>query len=87
MRPKLKGTGNRRVKLEHHEVLSKFAFKLNLRRYTTGLGVLAEGYTLAERVAGGCDEHYLWVNAHTWAGWSTSTSPRTRSACMHEQLP
>jgi hypothetical protein len=33
MKPKLKGPGAKRFKLKCHQLLSNFAFKLDLRRY------------------------------------------------------
>jgi hypothetical protein len=33
MKPKLKSPGTKRLKLFHDELLSKFAFKFNSRRY------------------------------------------------------
>jgi len=35
MRPELKAPGNHLLTLKHDESLSTFAFKLNLRRYST----------------------------------------------------
>jgi hypothetical protein len=37
IKPKLKLPGAKRLKLKCDERLSKFAFKINLRRYVTGL--------------------------------------------------
>ena len=36
MQPMLKAPGSKRLKLEHHNLLSNFAFKMNLRRYIKG---------------------------------------------------
>ena len=38
VKPTLKAPGTKRLKLEYDEVLSSFAFKSNLRRYTAGNG-------------------------------------------------
>ena len=39
IKPTLKVPGTKRLKLKYYEPLSSFAFKLNLRRYTTGVYV------------------------------------------------
>jgi len=36
IKPKSKSPGTKRLKLKYHKLLSSFAFKFNLRRYTTG---------------------------------------------------
>ena len=37
IKPTLKAPGTKRLKLEYDGLLSNFAFKFNLRRYTQGL--------------------------------------------------
>ena len=36
IKPTLKATESKPLKLEHEKTLSNFAFKVNVRRYTTG---------------------------------------------------
>ena len=38
IKPTLKATGTKRLKLKYDEPPSNFAFKFNLRRYSTGAG-------------------------------------------------
>jgi hypothetical protein len=40
IKPTLKAPGYERLKLEHDNLLSRFAFNFNLRRYTTVYGAL-----------------------------------------------
>ena len=42
MQPILKAPGSERLKLEHQELLSKFAFNFNLRRYTPLFSALSD---------------------------------------------
>jgi hypothetical protein len=42
IKPKLKPPGTKRLKLEHDVPLSNFAFKFNLRRYTSAQGTVFE---------------------------------------------
>jgi len=56
----LKAPGSKRLKLEHEKLLSDFAFKFNLRRYT-------EVLVLKRSLAGGYAdvENPLFYNANT----------------------
>jgi hypothetical protein len=42
MNPTLKAPGTKRLKLKYDELVSNFAFKFNLRRYTMGLSGCAD---------------------------------------------
>jgi hypothetical protein len=44
MKPTMKAPGSKRLNLEHDKLVSNFAFKFNLRRYSEGLyeGILQE---------------------------------------------
>ena len=43
IKPRLKAPGTRRLKLQYDELLSTFAFKFDLRRYTKGSGDKEKG--------------------------------------------
>jgi hypothetical protein len=43
MKPKLKAPGPQRLKLEFDGLLSNFAFRFNLRRYTKGAAAQRHG--------------------------------------------
>jgi len=43
IKPKLKASGNKRLKLKYDELLSNFAFNFNLRRFTTAAAARGGG--------------------------------------------
>ena len=42
IKPTVKAPGTKRLKLECHKLLSTFAFKFNLRRYTEAAKIVSE---------------------------------------------
>jgi len=50
MKPMLKGSGNKRLKLNYEQLLSNFAFNFNLRRYNAGTQIRAAAAGAVEAV-------------------------------------
>jgi hypothetical protein len=51
IKPTLKAPGHKHLKPEYHKMLSTFAFKVNLRRFTLGAATRSRGFS-SERATG-----------------------------------
>ena len=76
IKPMLKAPGTKRLKLKYNKLLSSFAFKINLRRFTLAHG-RAEGGDMPAAAA----LYYSRGQAH--AGLAGSTPPRATRHVIH----